>query len=79
MSNSSTAVTVSVVVPALDEERHLGHLLRDLGRQTRKPQEVIVVDAGSHDGTVAVAQGFARGGGPAWAASGGHGSEPGWS
>jgi glycosyltransferase involved in cell wall biosynthesis len=59
MSTSSTAVTVSVVVPALNEERHLGHLLRDLGRQTRKPQEVIVVDAGSHDGTVAVAQGFA--------------------
>jgi glycosyltransferase involved in cell wall biosynthesis len=50
---------VSVVVPALHEERHIGHLLADLGRQTRKPQEVIVVDAGSHDGTVAVARSFA--------------------
>jgi glycosyltransferase involved in cell wall biosynthesis len=51
--------SVSVVVPALNEERHIGHLLRDIGRQTRRPWEVIVVDAGSHDGTVAVAREFA--------------------
>jgi glycosyltransferase involved in cell wall biosynthesis len=49
---------VSVVVPALNEERHVGHLLRDIGCQTRRPQEVILVDAGSHDNTVAVAQRF---------------------
>ena len=51
--------SVSVVVPALNEERHIGHLLGDLGRQTRRPWEVILVDAGSDDGTVAVAEGFA--------------------
>ncbi len=50
---------MSVVVPALNEERHIGHLLRDIGRQRRMPQEVIVADAGSRDGTVAVARGFA--------------------
>ena len=50
---------MSVVVPALNEERHVGQLLRDLARQTRMPQEVIVVDAGSHDGTVDVARQFA--------------------
>ena len=59
MPKGSPAVSVSVVVPALNEEPHLGHLLGDLGRQTRKPQEVIVIDAGSSDGTVAVAEGFA--------------------
>ena len=59
MRVAPTGVSVSVVVPALNEERHIGHLLRDIGRQTRRPQEVIVVDAGSRDGTVAVARGFA--------------------
>jgi glycosyltransferase involved in cell wall biosynthesis len=53
------AVSLSVVVPALNEERHLGHLLGDLLRQTRRPDEVIVVDAGSEDATVAVAGEFA--------------------
>ena len=52
-------ISVSVVVPALNEERHLGNLLSDIERQTRRPQEVIVVDAGSEDATVAVAQEFA--------------------
>jgi glycosyltransferase involved in cell wall biosynthesis len=59
VSTGSRVPSVSVVVPALNEERHIGHLLRDIGRQTRRPQEVIVVDAGSHDGTVAVARQFA--------------------
>ncbi len=57
---SEQAPHVSVVVPALNEERHIGRLLRDIARQTRMPQEVILVDAGSHDGTIAVARGFAR-------------------
>jgi glycosyltransferase involved in cell wall biosynthesis len=52
-------VSVSVVVPVLNEERYVGQLLSDLERQTRRPQEVVVVDAGSHDRTVAVAEGFA--------------------
>jgi glycosyltransferase involved in cell wall biosynthesis len=56
---SKGAPSVSVIVPALNEERHIGHLIGDIGRQTRRPQEVIVVDAGSHDGTVAVARQFA--------------------
>jgi glycosyltransferase involved in cell wall biosynthesis len=51
--------SVSVVVPALNEERHVGHLLGDIERRTRRPQEVILVDAGSHDATVAVAETFA--------------------
>jgi len=51
-------VRVSVVIPALNEERHVGLLLSDLLGGTRKPDEVIVVDAGSEDGTVAVVEGF---------------------
>jgi glycosyltransferase involved in cell wall biosynthesis len=58
MPKGSPAVSVSVVVPALNEERHVGNLLSDLELQSRRPDEVILVDAGSDDNTVAVAQGF---------------------
>jgi glycosyltransferase involved in cell wall biosynthesis len=47
---------MSVVIPALNEERHLGQLLSDLQRQTQSPDEVIVVDAGSSDATVRIAE-----------------------
>ena len=47
---------LSVVIPALNEERHLGQLLSDLQRQSRRPDEIIVVDAGSTDATVDIAK-----------------------
>ena len=46
------------MIPALNEEHYLGLLLHDLGVQTRKADEVIVVDAGSEDDTVSVARRF---------------------
>jgi glycosyltransferase involved in cell wall biosynthesis len=46
--------SLSVVVPTLNEERHIGSLLSDVMEQTKKADEVIVVDAGSRDGTVSV-------------------------
>jgi glycosyltransferase involved in cell wall biosynthesis len=49
---------ISVVIPALNEERLLGGLLSDLAAQSSPPDEVLVVDAGSDDATVAVAEGF---------------------
>lgn len=49
---------ISIVIPALNEERLLGGLLSDLTAQTRPPDEVFVVDAGSEDGTVSVAERF---------------------
>ncbi len=52
MMNESTSL--SVVIPALNEEGHIGSLLSDVFEQTRKADEVIVVDAGSEDGTVSV-------------------------
>ena len=46
---------LSVVIPALNEECHLGQLLSDIQRQSLRPNEVIVVDAGSSDATVRIA------------------------
>lgn len=47
---------VSVVVPARDDAAHLGRCLRLLAAQTRPPDEVVVVDNASSDGTAAVAR-----------------------
>lgn len=49
---------MSVIVPVLNEELYLGSLLSDVAAQTREPDEVLVVDAGSGDETVAVARRF---------------------
>lgn len=51
-----TSPRVSVVVPTLDEERYLPTLLGSLAAQTLPVHEVIIADAGSHDGTVRVAR-----------------------
>ena len=49
---------LSVIIPTLNEERHVGSLLSDVAAQTRKPDQVLVVDAGSADGTVPVVRRF---------------------
>lgn len=49
---------LSVIVPALNEERNVGSLLSDVLVQVRAEDEVIVVDAGSEDGTVPVVERF---------------------
>jgi glycosyltransferase involved in cell wall biosynthesis len=48
--------SVSVVVPAYNEEAHIVRLLRSLRRQDTPPREVIVADDGSTDATAAVAR-----------------------
>jgi rhamnosyltransferase len=48
--------TVSVVVRALNEADHLPALYTGLLRQTRPPDEVILVDSGSTDDTVAISR-----------------------
>jgi glycosyltransferase involved in cell wall biosynthesis len=50
--------TLSVIIPTLNEERNVGALLSDVASQSRRPDEVLVVDAGSEDGTVAVVRRF---------------------
>ncbi len=51
--------TLSIIIPTLNEERYVGALLSDIATQTRRPDEVIVVDAGSKDATVEVVERFA--------------------
>ena len=40
---------LSLVIPVLNEGRHLGQLFSDIRRQNLRPEKVIVVDAGSRD------------------------------
>jgi len=47
---------VTVVVPALDEERFLGRCLDSIRRQDYRNLQVVVVDGGSSDRTVAVVE-----------------------
>ncbi|RLE31035.1 glycosyltransferase family 2 protein [Candidatus Acetothermia bacterium] len=48
----------TVVIPTLNEEDNLRKCLEALSHQTVRDLEVIVVDGGSSDGTVRVAEGF---------------------
>jgi len=45
----------SIIIPALNEEKYLPHLLDDLTKQTFRDFEVILVDGNSSDATVAKA------------------------
>ncbi|NTW29417.1 MAG: glycosyltransferase [Coriobacteriia bacterium] len=47
---------LSVVIPSLNEARHLPTLLDSLDRQTRRPDEIVIADAGSTDGTLRIAE-----------------------
>jgi glycosyltransferase involved in cell wall biosynthesis len=49
---------ISVVVPCLDSVAWLGIALRSVLNQTLPPHEVLVVDNGSRDESVAIARGF---------------------
>ncbi len=52
------AKTISVVVLAFNEEAYIGDCLNAIYKQTRKPDEVIVVDNNSTDRTLEVATKF---------------------
>src|SRR5574341_89216 len=60
--------TLSVIIPTLNEAKTIPTLLDALDAQIRKPDEIIVADAGSTDGTPDVARGrgarVVRGGRP---------------
>ena len=45
----------SVIIRSYNEEKHLGRLLEGIAQQTVKNVEIILVDSGSTDGTLAVA------------------------
>jgi rhamnosyltransferase len=48
----------SVVIRAYNEEKHIGRLLEGIRQQTIGDVEVILVDSGSTDGTVSIAEAF---------------------
>jgi glycosyltransferase involved in cell wall biosynthesis len=50
--------TVNVVIPALNEEKNIVLCLNSLSQQTIKPKNIILVDDGSKDNTVAYAKAF---------------------
>ena len=49
---------VSIVIRAYNEEEHIGRLLLGISQQSVQPHEVILVDSGSTDNTVEIAQRF---------------------
>ncbi|HEQ72015.1 MAG TPA: glycosyltransferase, partial [Spirochaetia bacterium] len=55
-SGAPEAASVSVIIPARNEEARLGPLLASLDRQTVTPLEIIVVDDDSNDNTRQLAQ-----------------------
>jgi rhamnosyltransferase len=50
--------SVALVVRCFNEEAHIGRLLTGVGRQTAAPDEIVVVDSGSTDATLAIAAAF---------------------
>jgi rhamnosyltransferase len=48
----------SIVIRAFNEEKHIGRLLEGIRQQTIKDVEIILVDSGSTDKTVSVAEAF---------------------
>ncbi|RPD48702.1 glycosyltransferase [Hymenobacter sediminis] len=53
---ASSAVPVSIIIPAYNEAAGIGHLLAYLRAEADEATELVVVDAASPDGTAAAAQ-----------------------
>lgn len=51
-------LTLSIVIPAYNEERYIGACLDSIASQTVKPDEVIVVDNNSTDRTAEIARSY---------------------
>jgi len=47
------APTIAVVIPCYNHEQYVGHAIRSVLAQTRLPDEIIIIDDGSRDGSVA--------------------------
>jgi rhamnosyltransferase len=59
-SEATSRMLVSVVIRTLNESKHLGELLTAIESQVlqRCDREIVVVDSGSDDGTIAIARDF---------------------
>ncbi|HSX15147.1 MAG TPA: glycosyltransferase family 2 protein [Candidatus Saccharimonadales bacterium] len=58
MTSSKSLPTISVVIPAYNEQDFIGQCLESLSEQELKPLEIIVVDNNSRDQTGAIASGY---------------------
>jgi glycosyltransferase involved in cell wall biosynthesis len=56
MTESASATACSIIIRANNEQQHIGRLIEGIARQTISTIEVILVDSGSTDRTVEVAQ-----------------------
>lgn len=56
--NSTKSDTVSIIIPARNEEINIANLLNDLKKQSFVPHEIIVIDDDSNDNTYNVAKSF---------------------
>jgi glycosyltransferase involved in cell wall biosynthesis len=56
MSEINPSCRVSAVIRAYNEGKHIGRLLTGFRQQTVKPDQIILVDSGSTDDTVAIAE-----------------------
>ena len=48
----------SIVIRAYNEEKHVGRLLEGINQQTVKDVDVVLVDSGSTDSTISIAESF---------------------
>ncbi len=51
---------ISLIATVLNEGDNIRHLFDSIKAQTRPPDEIVIVDGGSSDGTLAIAQGYAE-------------------
>ncbi len=58
LKRGSVRASISVIIPARNEEKSLGFLLSSLDQQSLRPDEILVVDDHSEDGTREVAASF---------------------
>lgn len=56
--NKTQALSISIVIPVFNDQDHLEKCLEAISRQTVMPDEVLVVDNNSTDGSVEVAEHF---------------------
>ncbi len=59
MAKTSSEPQLSIIVPAFNEDKTIQNVLEALDKSLPKGSEVIVVDDGSSDGTVAIVEKFA--------------------